>query len=395
MLTMKLKHLLILLLIFFSCNERNSSIKEEYSDKKILNIIKDEYVIELKDSLIHDYPYSSRFLSKDGNFYFVGYNPAYHKLDWFNLTNKVFDFDIKLSSDGPNSVIEPRDFLIHGFDSIYYLGNDAKLSLLNRDGEVQIEYNLNEIGAFEREEYSFGFKAHPITGKLQYDKKNKEIYLSAYSWKFPPFKNEYYDQPFLAVFNLEKERISLLNLDYPDIYKKDGKNLGELFDPNYVFFDDKIIFSFPASQRIFISENNQIVNYEPKSKFNSTTLKYLSEEEYKDIELRMIGLIENPYYYQVIPDSVNKVFYRVHSKGLNYDKGNGKFNRIGDKPVFLQILDFNFKLIDELELEPYTYNALSSFVSEEGVLFVPKTHALNPNFKENSLVFDKFIISYE
>ncbi|WP_409625979.1 hypothetical protein [Belliella pelovolcani] len=42
-----------------------------------------------------------------------------------------FEFDIPLEKEGPNAVIDPWDFYIVSFDSIYFLGKDFKCLMLN------------------------------------------------------------------------------------------------------------------------------------------------------------------------------------------------------------------------------------------------------------------------
>jgi len=134
-------------------------------------------------------------------------------------------------------------------------------------------------------------------------------------------------------------------------------------------------------------------SYQAKSDLNTRGLYALNTEDYKDIQNRIISRIENPYYYHVIPDTKNNLYYRVHKAGIKYDLGNNEFGKGADKPVYIQILDADFNTIKEIELPKNTYDALSSFINEEGELLIPKTHYLYPNLKEDKLIFDKFIFN--
>ncbi|SIS74094.1 DUF4221 family protein [Belliella pelovolcani] len=394
---MKIRNVCIVVLaLIFSCQSKVSE-DENNSKKTYLSHQIEELVIELNDSLMNDCPYSSRYISEDGQLYLVGFNESYHKLDIFNLDQSKFEFDIPLEKEGPNAVIDPWDFYIVSFDSIYFLGKDSKLSLINKMGQVSQSYNLNETGANGREANTIGFKAHPILAKIHFDRTSNIIFFGAYSWKFPPFDLEYFDEPFLAFLDLNKEKIELILLEYPEIYKVEDRNFGEAFDPNIVFHEGKIIYSFPIVPDIFVYDmKTKIVeSYPAKSDLNKIDLYTLNKEDYIDIQNRMIARIENPYYYHVIPDNKNDLYYRIHTAGIKYDLGNEEFGKGSDKSVYIQILDDDFDTIEEIELPKNTYDALSTFVNKEGDLLIPKTHYLNPDLKEDKLIFDKFIFKFK
>lgn len=263
---------IVVLALIFSCQSKVSE-DENNSKKTYLSHQIEELVIELNDSLMNDYPYSSRYISEDGQLYLIGFNESYHKLDIFNLDQSKFEFDIPLEKEGPNAVI----------------------------------------------------------------------------------------------------------------------------DPNIVFHEGKIIYSFPIVPDIFVYDmKTKIVeSYLAKSDLNKRDLFTLNKEDYRDIQNRMIARIENPYYYHVIPDNKNDLYYRIHTAGIKYDLGNEEFGKGSDKSVYIQILDDDFDTIEEIELPKNTYDALSTFVNKEGDLLIPKTHYLNPDLKEDKLIFDKFIFKFK
>lgn len=393
----KLKHILFITIVFlFSCNGASN----DDGFKSLRNYVShqiDELTIELKVSLMNDYPYSSRMVSAEGELFFIGFNPPYHKLDIFNLDKMTFEFDIQLESDGPNGVMDPWDFYVVNFDSIYFLGNDSRLSLINRQGEIFQDYYLNQMGALGRQSNTMGFKANPIIAKIHFDSDNNQIFFGAYSWKYSPTDLKYYDEPFLSFLDLNTNEIELIDLQYPEIYKAENKNFAEAFDPNIVVLKDRIIYSFPIISDLFVYDRKtkETRHYPVVSEMNTRDLFTLSKEEYRDIKNRLIARVENPYFYQVIVDEKNELYYRIYTSGIQYDSKDENFESLAEKPVFVQILDADFKLIKEIKLDQTIYNALSSFITPNGDLLVPSSNSLNQELREDQLAFERFIFKFE
>ena len=388
--------LIVIIALIFSCNgkeiENDSKSQKTYLSHKI-----DELTIDLNDSLMNDYPYSSRMVSAEGELFYIGFNPPYHKLDIFNLDKMTFEFDIQLETDGPNGVMDPWDFYVVNFDSIYFLGKDSRLSLINRQGEISQDYNLNQMGAKGRESNTMGFKANPIMAKLHFDSDNNQIFFGAYSWKYSPTDLKYYDEPFLSFLDLNTNEIELINLEYPEIYKAENKNFGEAFDPNIVVLKDRIIYSFPIISDLFVYDRKtkESKHYPVSSDMSTRDLFTLSKEEYRDIKNRLIARVENPYFYQVKVDEKNELYYRIYTSGIQYDSNDENFESLADKPVSIQILDADFKLIKEIQLDQNIYNALSSFITPNGDLLVPKSNSLNQGLREDQLAFERFVFKFE
>lgn len=394
---MKIRNVLIVILVLiFSCNGKEIENGNK-SQKTYLSHQIEELTIDLNDSLMNDYPYSSRMVSAEGEHFFIGFNPPYHKLDIFNLDKMTFEFDIQLESDGPNGVMDPWDFYVVNFDSIYFLGEDSRLSLINRQGEISQDYNLNQMGAKGRESNTLGFKANPIMAKLHFDSDNNQIFFGAYSWKYSPTDLKYYDEPFISFLDLNTNEIELIDLEHPEIYKAENMNFGEAFDPNIVVLKDRIIYSFPIISDLFVYDRKtkETRHYPVSSEMSTRELFTLSKEEYRDIKNRLIARVENPYFYQVIVDEKNELYYRIYTSGIQYDSNDENFESLADKPVSIQILYTDFKLIKEIQLDQRIYNALSSFITPNGDLLVPKSNSLNQGLREDQLAFDRFVFKFE
>ena len=61
----------------------------------------------------------------------------------------------------------------------------------------------------------------------------------------------------------------------------------------------------------------------------------------------------------------------------------------GRKRFSIIVLDENFNLIGETLFPDYTYNSWLMFIREDG-LYISSSHCMNPEFSDDTLVFQKF-----
>jgi len=112
----------------------------------------------------------------------------------------------------------------------------------------------------------------------------------------------------------------------------------------------------------------------------------MRSETYSEMHLRLNHLIENPYFYKTVFDPFRNLFYRTHrgehpNPDLNLGNLNFSFTR-----DYLTVMDENLNLLEEIELPAHKYDALSFFVTIEG-LYMPFSHYLNEEVREDKLVF--------
>lgn len=385
---MKNSFILIYLLISVSgCSGSKPELIETAYSNKSLEFNIDSLNIILTDELMHDYPYSSQYYDGKSHF-FIGYNSSFHKLDIFNLSKRSYHYSLQLNHDGPSGVDSPWDFYIHNFDSIFYLTKRSNLILFNKSGKQVFNINLGRLEGKNVDEEIYGYKAHPIGFKLKYDKQYNRIFFNSYSLEHLPNKSEYYKTPFISFLDLESNKINTIPVVFPKIYLHTSSFLGEYFEPNVTFFQDLIIYSFAADPAIYTInlKNGQKMIYGGMSNKTSNSVSLLASKNYHEIEKRMVHLIENPYFYNIIPDIHRNIYYRLHSDGISFQKNESKFNSMSDKPEFLTVFDHEFKIIDEIELPLRMYNANSMFVTNEG-LMIPFSHFQNPELDEKMLKF--------
>lgn len=159
----------------------------------------------------------------------------------------------------------------------------------------------------------------------------------------------------------------------------------------FFFKNDSIIYSFPAEPDFYIYDisSAKLGKFRAESKISSNMVEMLPSESYSDINLRMIHLIENPFFHLLIPDQHRKLYYRLHTSGIPFTTDGQSFNYQADKNEFLMVFDEKLNVIQEIELPSKFYNTNSMFVGKEG-LFIPYSHFLNPNLDEEKLQFHLF-----
>lgn len=348
----------------------------------------DTISIEISEFQLSDYAYSS-VLKTDSENYFYGYNSALHRIDKFSINDQKFLESIPLNMDGPDAVESPFDFFIQSSDSIFYYGTDYSLNLLGHDGVVKKRNILpltNGFGGASNRQV--GYISHPIKFKLHYDTESNSVFFHSYSMESASNRVEYYQVPILAEFHLTTGEIDKYPFYFPDSYLQEGAYFGEYIDPNIVISDSLIIFSFPNSPviNVYDREQKKLKSKRVESQFTRNKVASMPPQNYSEIHLRFNHLIENPYFYTTVFDPYRKLFYRVHRgehPNPDLNLGNVDFSYTRD---YLTVMDQDLNVLEEMELPTHKYNALSFFVTKEGLHF-PFSHYLNEEVNEDKLVF--------
>jgi hypothetical protein len=351
----------------------------------------DTLSITIDESQLLDYPYSSIFKS-DSIDYFFGYNRPLHRIDIFSLNDGAFTKSIILQNDGPDALDQPFDFFVQDLDSIFYYSNNYSLNILNQKGELIGRNILTKKSDFVgKGEYRVGYLSQPVNLKLFFDSKSNSVFFHSYSMESGSNKKEYYQVPILTEIGLESKVVKEYPFHFPSSYLRDGEYLGEYMNPNIVVEDSLIIFSYPDSPEINVynRKTENLISKRIESKKTRNSVNYLPSEAHSEMNLRLNHLIENPYFHKTVFDPYRNLFYRIHrGEHPNPDIIQGNYN-LSYTRDYLTVLDKNLNLLQEIELPANTYNALSFFVTREG-LFLPYSHYLNPNLDESKLVFHTY-----
>jgi hypothetical protein len=386
-LKIKIGRLARFFILFFVFSCKNGA--NEYGLKNLgLTYSIDTVSIGIKEFQLSDYSDYSIF-TNDSLDYFYGYNKPRHRIDIFSLSDRKYLKSISLNTDGPDAVGSPFDFFIHKPDSIFFYGGNYSLDIINEQGVLVAKNLLSKTrNSSDFEKQKAGYLSDPISFKLYFDSVSNSVFFHSYSMESIPNQAKYYQLPILAEVNLDTGVAIEYPFNFPDSYLKEGEYLGEYMNPNIVIEDSLIIFSFPNSPEINVYErkSKQLVSKRIESGFTKNTVKSMRSETYSEMHLRLNHLIENPYFYKTVFDPFRNLFYRTHrgehpNPDLNLGNLNFSFTR-----DYLTVMDENLNLLEEIELPAHKYDALSFFVTIEG-LYMPFSHYLNEEVREDKLVF--------
>lgn len=265
-----------------------------------------------------DYPYLGFYYriscyQEGGNLYCTGYNHLMHSIEVFDLTNRRAVQSYELEPEGPNAVVKNQisDFVVN--DSLFVFRgyqNDVKV-LSRKDGTLlktimtlspEDNYNLNFRGL--RDASYGGDEMGWNEGKIVTPLFTKQ-------------KQTMEDKLALSV-DLTTEKVEILPLSYPEEMKEDMGQYGSFTFPNFTIAEDRWVYNFAYSSRVYIyreetgevqmldMKSNATPNQASSMDSNSEKRNIVKSGMYESTTLRFC----NTYY-----DRTADVYVRMHHAG--------------------------------------------------------------------------------
>ena len=266
-----------------------------------------------------DYPYLGFYYriscyEEGGNLYCAGHNHLMHSIEVFDLTNRRAVQSYELEPEGPNAVLKNQisDFVVN--DSLFVFRgyrNDVKV-LSRKDGTLrktimtlspEDNYNLNFRGARDA---SYG------GAEMRWDEGRIVTPL------FTKQKQTLEDKLALSV-DLTTEKVEILPLSYPEEMKEDLGQYGSFTFPNFAIAEDRWVYNFAYSSRVYIyrKETGEVQTLDMKS--NATPerpspagIKEGERNIRKNVEFESTALRFCNVYY----DRTADVYVRMHHAGV-------------------------------------------------------------------------------
>jgi len=263
-----------------------------------------------------DYPYlgfyyQTAYYQEGKNLYWAGYNHMLHSIEVFDLTNRCTVQSYELEPEGPNAVLKNQigNYVMN--DSLFVFRgfrNDVKV-LSRKDGTLrktiialspEEDFQLNYRGGLDAEySSSFGMRWNgdclvmPIFAK----------------------KGQKMDDALALSVNLRTSEIENLPLAYPDVIKDELGKYGSLTCPFLTVGEDRIVYNFAYSSRVYIygKETGEVEAFDMKS--NATP----NQSEPKDANIKQRNFKENFEYErktlrfgEVYYDKISDTYVRMH-----------------------------------------------------------------------------------
>ncbi len=305
----------------------------------------------------------------DGNNQLLVYNA-----DTQNLLNKII-----LEKEGSNGVGMANGFKLLSPDSILITSKFfQKLFLVNSNGAVICTF------PFDSEHYTI---SRTCSNTLQ------PIIIIDNIWVLP--------QSLLGNWNnIDKEYFeaysTTINYNYKngEVIKSGIKlpfHLSRLSSPNFSYneFNNNLVYSFAASDSLFVIDNNMVLKYNAKT----TNIKQLIEgNKSSSVESVLRDKIESGEYSLLLPDSFRNVIYRFYKIGTKLPKSDINLVEMNSFPPSfgIQVINQNYEVIADVTFPDNKYFFTNSFVTRDG-LYISINHPLNPEFNVNYFAFDCFI----
>lgn len=284
-----------------------------------------------------------------------------------------------LDKEGNNGVGMANGFKLLSPDSILITSKFfQKLFLVNSKGSVISTY------PFDSEHYTI---SRTCSNTLQ------PIIITDNFWVLP--------QSLLGNWNnIDKEYFEAYSTTINYNYKngeviKSGIKLpfyfSRLSSPNFSYnvFNNNLVYSFAASDSLFVIDNNMVLKYNTKT----TNIKQLIEgNKSSSVESVLRDKIESGEYSLLLPDSFRNVIYRFYKIGTKLPKSDINLVEMNSFPPSfgIQVINQNYEVIADVTFPDNKYFFTNSFVTRDG-LYISINHPLNPEFNVNYFAFDCFI----
>jgi hypothetical protein len=310
-------------------------------------------------------------LSPIGPDAFLAYHPISHSLDWVDWSQKDAPLSsrLQLEREGPRGIETVESLHFHHPDTIFLLGS-YHLYIVDERGEIRYKTAINREGSdLQGIDFSdFFLHARGKSGTdIYYNALEGSLYLGCKRSRYDQFSiPEHYTAPIAAKLDLRTGEVSLLDLYYPAAFRE--QSYGLLNRPNLAFFDDRIVYNFKVSSKVYVYDlaSRTLATYACPS-------RYAAEEAQPfrgstgDPDQLVAHVQASPDYGKLIYDPYNDWYYR---NILVPDEA-----RSGKKKQILSIIAPDFTVAKEIlvprqtltfsGLMPTSAGLLAPVVSEE------------------------------
>lgn len=384
------KWIFIVLTIFlYSCNFEtleNSTYKEEttITSKREIKLFNQEFTILFHKGYSPFYKWKSAHVKKMADSTIMAiYNEKDGMLDIFNIDKQKLTKQIFLPFIFGNiakSNISISSIYIESLDSIFLL-TDRGLFIVNYNGKVIYTNYLNSLQKVAKNEIIYR-----NTGNfpIYFDSKSNNVYLNGFCNRYTTYSNKFYDEPIEYSLSIVSDVQDQLPMKFSELYKK-GYYSTSIY-PKRLITDSFHIYSFGQDPNIYLYNKikKDIIVKGGKSKFQTEMIPYFSKtvKFSKDKEMTYLKTISS--YGQILHDPFRNFYYRFFKQSQPTKNIEGLYNTEFDKYESLIILDKDFEVLKEINLDRNKYFSAFSFITKEGLLIAAKDYN-SPN--SNSLKF--------
>jgi hypothetical protein len=353
-------------ILFFHCTEKKADYVIDSKWGKEMKLTLDSITIDVDSLSMNPLFIYDNFTDKENSEnILVGYNENTHSLDFLRLGNKSLLKRLFLVKDGIGAMNDVLSIDLYNWDSIFVYSR-AQLRIIDTAGVVKAKYNLLGDGIVD----NFGEPVADFYFKLEYFPKRKSVLF--YNVIDPPSLRS--SKYIISEFSLPEGIMTTLPIKYSNYFTDNNARLGHLaYLSKEHSFDKKLIYNFLYESNIYVYDfsSEEITVYGGKSetaKPLATLFDIYNNQDNFDWQRHAI---ENPHYFQVLPDRFRNLYYRLH--WLPASTASSTMPTAKDKDLVLMVFDSNFNIVYEMQLPSKTYRIHHWFVTKDG-LFLSPTH---------------------
>jgi hypothetical protein len=289
---------------------------------------------------------------------FVGYNHFDHSLQFIDLHSKETKQTIKLDKDGPNRIKVINELFVTE-DKLIFKSTPEWVTI-DHDGKVLERFNYSNLEKDLNNEYIIGGGftiSYTIKRELSVDQKS--VYMRLYPINLEANTPEFYTAPLFCKLNFDTKSVKIEPyLTYPELFRT-GINYGILDKTSIIELEDRLVYSFPNHSTIYVYDFNDssISANEVKSKKIESVVDINQNGSLRDV---MKSSLLGDTYHPITYDKFRDLYYRV-IRVINETKD--------EKEYYLQIINNQFKVLEEIELPNDKVYKNRYEVTREGLYF--------------------------
>ncbi|MCR9102798.1 MAG: DUF4221 domain-containing protein [bacterium] len=240
----------LLLILLNACAPNASEVEANTCTIDSTQLVK----IPMSSEMINSYK-ATQLIKQDGREKMVAYNDVMHGIDVIDLEQKAMSDFVRLKKEGPEKISKVRGFYYVNKDSVFIF-TDFKIFLIDMEGGfkqvIEVNSERSKINGIDFSEY-----LHNVSQKrgrpVYFDRNTNFLYFPLRYYRYDKFTiPEYYarENSLCGRLNINTLKFEELDIHYPDIFRE--KSFGLMSSPNFLFLEDKIIYNFKTSSKIYI-----------------------------------------------------------------------------------------------------------------------------------------------
>lgn len=362
----------VIICIGFSCQERRTE-----QDSQVIEYSVDTVLIDSKGRLLDVSGYMEVSDLDDDERSFFLYNHHDHSVDEINLDRKEFVKTYPLDAEGPNGV----GHFIFGLqvldDNLLFAKSVPFSTVIDRNGRVVQKINW----LIAKDTVGNPFGAVPP---------RSELVVNIKDWLVVGTNLDFYKETaFLGILSVLDNRVKNIDIDpensFTNYFLKFDTNFRDPWvflnaDENYIYvsheYSNEIILFDPGGKLV------KVVHYKPKMTPSRAKLPEKLAGTREQVRKESRKLLEQVRFEAPVWDKVKRRYFRLSAQ-RTFGDGSDETAELNRTRVFLSVLDAEFNLVSEVELEEVP-SEFYNYFAKDGKLWVGQNFSDELGF----LVFD-------